>query len=372
MRNSTSSRISYFGEGFETLNFVLRLWQKRKFIVLLMFISLFSGLLFALLAEKKYVASVQILPQKEESMNLELGALAGLAGINVGSMFGDNLSVSAELYPQIVGSYYFLDRLINSDFILNDEKISLKDYFLDEPDLGETILNYTIKLPWTLKAKYFPSSGFDLGVAGFQNQQIILQSEEDADLFEAVKSIISVSSIGDGGLVTLSVELNDPLLAAQITHRALELLQHFVVEYRTRQISAELEFIEQRYAEMSLEFEGARERYLNYKDRHRFQVGERVEFEFKILEDEYNRKEGVFTDLARQLEQTKLLMRKEIPEFVVFEPVKVPLEKSSPRTMVILFLSFFFSFFLAVALVAAYDFYTELRQGLLVINEDAK
>ena len=133
MEISNNKRIPFLGkEGFETLSFMFRLWQKRRFIGSLVFVSMLFGLLFSLFAEKIYISNVQILPQKEESMNMELGALAGLAGINVGSMFGDNLGVSVDLYPQIAGSYAFIDQLINSKYSVEGESITLRDYFISE------------------------------------------------------------------------------------------------------------------------------------------------------------------------------------------------------------------------------------------------
>lgn len=369
---SNNKRIPFLGkEGFETLNFMFRLWQKRRFIGGLVFISMLFGMLFSLFAEKIYISNVQILPQKEESMNMELGALAGLAGINVGSMFGENLGVSVDLYPQIAGSYDFIDQLINSKYSIKGESITLRDYFVSESSFGDKVLDYTFRLPWTLKAM-FGTSKSQLSDSTSINPEIVLQTKEDARLFKKVKSIVSVSSVDDGGLVTLSVELNNPVLAAQIAHRAIELLQQFVVDYRTGQIRAELEFLQQRYQELTIEYEAAREKYLSYKDRHRYQVGERISFEFKVLEDEYSRKEDMFSDLARQLEQTKLMMRKETPEFVVFEPVKVPLEKSSPRTLVVLFLCVVFSLFIGVALIAGHDLYVELKLSLLANDVHAR
>ena len=119
----------------------------------------------------------------------------------------------------------------------------------------------------------------------------------------------------------------------------VDLLQEFIINYKTNLIRHNLGFVEARYNEMKKEFEGAQRRLFSFQDAHRNMVAERIGPDYQVLLDEYDISRGIYQNLAQQLEQTRLAVKKETPVFSIIEPVRVPVEKSTPRRALILMVS---------------------------------
>jgi uncharacterized protein involved in exopolysaccharide biosynthesis len=141
------------------------------------------------------------------------------------------------------------------------------------------------------------------------------------------------------GLVTVSGEMEEPLVTAQLVQKALDLLQKYIVDYKTKQVRENLVFIQDQTNEKRLEFEEARKALFEYKDMYRNQVAERTDFRFQELSDNYDISSAVYQNLAQQLEQSRIAVKKETPAFSVIEPVKVPVEKAAPKRVMIIILS---------------------------------
>jgi len=143
-------------------------------------------------------------------------------------------------------------------------------------------------------------------------------------------------------LVNIIVEVNEPVLAAQYVQKSIEILQKYIVEYKTQQVRENLEFIQERFVEKKDEYEKAQFAFFEYKDSHRSVILERVDPDFQRLSDVYDIASTVYKDLARQLEAAKIAVKEQTPAFIVLEPAKVPDEKSGPPKKLILVLSVLF------------------------------
>ena len=135
-------------DEIDLVQLVKTIWAGRKIIYYSVGICVFIGLIIAFATPAKYTASATLLPSEEKKGGSfgNLGALAGMAGINLSSMFGEASGISIELYPQIINSYPFKKELIHQKFeIQNFEKsISLYNYRLQ--DTIPSILFYLHKI----------------------------------------------------------------------------------------------------------------------------------------------------------------------------------------------------------------------------------
>ena len=57
------------------------------------------------------------------------------------------------------------------------------------------------------------------------------------------------------GYITLSVDMPEPLAAAQLAAKVQELLQRYVTDFKIQKVKANLEFVEGRYEEAKKEYE---------------------------------------------------------------------------------------------------------------------
>ncbi len=328
------------------------IWNGRKTVYYSVGVCVFVGLLIAFLSPEKYAASATLLPstEKKSSSLGGLGALAGMAGVNLGSMLGQSEGIPAELYPQVVNSYPFINEFIHEKFNFKEyeQPISIYDYVVADtiPTLGAQIFKYTIKLPWTLKDAVFPDNEVELG----ENLDlgVLYLAKEELLALEYVSEMFQIGVDESTGLVSIELEAEEPILAAQYVQKGVDILQKYIIDYKTQQVRKNLEFIQGRFDAKKKEYEEAQKSYFNYKDRHRNIISERIDPEFQRLSDAYEIASIVYKDLAQQLEASKIAVKEETPVFTVLEPPKVPDEKSGPKRKIIVVLSLFLGCFIGL------------------------
>ncbi|RCW30048.1 Wzz/FepE/Etk N-terminal domain-containing protein [Marinilabilia salmonicolor] len=333
------------------------IWDNRKTIWYTIAVAVVIGLMVAIFSPVKYTASATILPQAEGKTDLGgLGGLASMAGINLGSMMGSASGIQPDLYPRVINSYPFLNELVHQPFDFEEEDVpkSIYEQRLQDsiPGFGATVMKYTLRLPWTIKnALMGGDQKISAGVRGQSSIDVTRLSEEETGILKSMTEVVTVSVDDETGLVTIGAELDEPLLTAQVTQKTVELLQKYIIEYKTRQATQNLEFIEARLKEKKAEFETAREAFFEYRDRNRNIIEERTNIRYQELSDAYNLASQVYQSLAEQKEQAEIAVKKDTPAFSVIEPVKVPLEKSAPKRSMIILISVFLGGFIGIGLV---------------------
>lgn len=335
-------------------------WDSRRVIYYSVAAAIIIGLLVALLSPEKYSTSATILPQTEGKSNMgglgNLGGLASMTGINLNSVMGGGSGIQPDLYPRVIQSYPFLNDLVHHPFDYEEETepVSIYDKMLKDtvPGFGASLVKYTIRLPWTIKNAIFSKKEeLSLGIESSGASEIKRMSEKEKEIFESMVGKITVNVDDETGLATISAEMEEPLLAAQVAQETVELLQKYIIAYKTRQARNNLEFIEARYNEKKAEFEAARAAFFNYRDRNRNVIQERTDMRYQELSDAYNLASQVYQRLAEQREQAEIAVKQDTPAFSIIEPVKVPLEKSAPKRSLILVVSVFLGGFIGLGII---------------------
>ncbi|GAF02027.1 Wzz/FepE/Etk N-terminal domain-containing protein [Saccharicrinis fermentans] len=357
-------------DEIDLIALIKTIWDGRKTIYYSVAVCVFIGLLIAFLSPAKYTASATLLPSSnKQGSNLGgLSALAGMAGVNLNSMMGQSEGIPPEIYPEIVNSYPFLNEFIHEKFHFEKyaEPISIYDYVMADtiPSIGAKIAQYTIRLPWTMKDAF--SSGkeederfnsVDYGVLNL--------TEEKQNALSVVFQLFEIDVDAKTGLVRISMEEREPILVTQYVQKCIELLQKYIINYKTQQVRENLDFVQARFDEKKAAYEEAQRNYFNYKDSHRNAVSERVDMEFQRLSDAYDMASTVYKSLAQQLEQAKIAVKEETPVFTILEPAKVPMEKSAPNKKLILIVSVFLGGFIGLGIILG-----KIVWGNLITNFD--
>jgi uncharacterized protein involved in exopolysaccharide biosynthesis len=187
-------------------------------------------------------------------------------------------------------------------------------------------------------------------------------SKEDMELLDEISNNLYVKVDNNSGLVSITATLEEPLLTAQVTQKTVELLQKYIIDYKTKQVRNNLEFIEARYKEKKEAFESIRHDFFEYRDRHRNMVTERANAPYQELSDAYDLASEVYLSLAKQHEQAEIAVKKETPAFSIIEPGKVPLEKSAPKRSLILIISAFLGGFFGIILLFTRMLWMKLKK----------
>lgn len=336
---------------------VKTIWAGRKIIYYSVTICVVIGLIIAFTSQKKYSASATLIPSAEKKSGSlgGLSSLAGLAGVNLGNMLGDASGIPAELYPQVVGSVPYLMDLMHEKLKWEkyDQSMSIiEKKILDREDRKESlIVKYTLKLPWTIK-DLFSNQTEGLLVEKTANDSVgyIRLTTEEQAVIGLLKEAINVEYNKKSSLIIVNIEMDEPLLTAQLADKAVILLQKRVIAYKTQQSVEKLKFIEDRYNEVKKEYETSRSNLMYYRDVHRNLVDERVDNTYQELSDKYDMASTLFKGLAQQLEQARISVKEETPVFTVLEPVVVPKEKKSPKRVFLTVISTLLGIFIGIAI----------------------
>jgi archaellin len=333
-----------------------KLWDGRKTIIICVVVGAVLGVFVALFSPKEYTASSVMVPQLGEG-STKLGGLSGLASM---AGFNLNMNQTAELsptvYPQIINSVPFQLELMNSKFNFEDfkEPISLIDYYTKykkKDNVLSIVKKYTIGLPFLLlNAIKGEPKEIELPKNIVSNKTLRLNKDQNK-VSEKLKEIISLEVNPKEGILTLTSRMPEALVSAQVGEKAQEILQKMIIEFKVEKAKDNLDFIEGRYKETKAEFEKAQYNLALVNDRNKSFTSGIPLLEKDRIQTQYTISYTVFQDLAKQLEQAKIQVKKETPVFTILKPVNVPFEKTKPKRAQILVIGFFIGGVIGVGII---------------------
>ena len=299
----------------------------RRFVIKTTILFAVLGVILALVSPTKYTASATFVPQLSEGQtNSSLGGLASLAGINLSAIMGSQpQEISPSLYPQIAESIPYRLALLEAKVGLNDT--SFRDYILAQSG-GVAILpllkKYTIGLSGLLFNKQTDNNET-------LDNSLFQVTKEDRGLFKFLAQVLSIEVDDQEGLVSISVELSDRMVAAQLAQAATDLLQSNIIAFKSQSARNNLDFIERQYESKRQEFEEVQDSIAVFKDQNLNITSTLYQNQLTRLESQFTVTSSVFQELAGQVEQAKIQVNKDTPIFTIIEPVSVPLDRSKPR-----------------------------------------
>ena len=138
-------------DEIDIVELLKKVYNEKKLIFKYSIIAAIVGVVFALFQPNQYTASTTFIPQLSSDVKTgaSLSGLASLAGINLGGIEGSS-KFPPTLYPQVVESVPFRLDLLSSNIQVNNEELTLREYFLENKNsfnLLGTVKKYTIGLP---------------------------------------------------------------------------------------------------------------------------------------------------------------------------------------------------------------------------------
>lgn len=161
------------------------------------------------------------------------------------------------------------------------------------------------------------------------NQPIKLTNDQ----FEVKKKLdacVSLTVEKKDGYLTLSVVMPEALAAAQVAQKAQELLQREIIKFKVEKSQANLNLIQERYDVAKAEAKGYQVNIASNSDKYKDLVSSVPQVTNTRLQTKYGIANTVYQELAKQLEQAKIQVKKDTPVFTIVKPVIIPSEKSKP------------------------------------------
>ena len=167
----------------------------------------------------------------------------------------------------------------------------------------------------------------------------------------AISDGLTTSTDPETGILSISIAMQDPVMAAEITQSFVVHLRERVRTIRTEKARQDLEFVETRFHEVEEQFRQAQERLAAFEDRNQNITSARLQTERNRLRREVQFKADLYSELQTQVTQAEINLQRSQPVVTVVEAPIVPLKPSAPRRLVILVVSTFFGLIIGIGLV---------------------
>ncbi len=349
-------------DEIDLVEIINKLWRNRKFIIKVTALFSVLGFLVAIATPNVYTASCTMVPQTgQKSSGGNLSGLAAMAGINLGSLSSGEV-LSPTVYPKIMDNVNFQKELIYSKFHFNgvEEPISLYEYYTDKKyqkfSIIGAIKKYTIGLPGVIirAIKGKPAETEQSDTSSLQS--LTIKEKKIANL---LNTSLTLSVNSKDGYISITSNMSEPLLAAELAQRGQELLQKYITEFKIEKVASNLEFVERNYEEGKRNFESKQAELARFRDANKSFSSAVAKTQEEKLTSEYNLLLGIYTELAKQKEQAKIAVTETTPILTIIEPVVVPNEKSKPSRAMLLFIYTFLGIIVGIGVTLTIPYLEE-------------
>jgi len=346
-------------QEIDLIELAQKVWADRKMILKWCGIAAIVGIIVAFSIPREYTTNVTLAPESNaKSTTGNMGALAAMAGINLGSNTGED-ALSPELYPDIVSSTPFLTELF--DVEVQDLKGKYKTTLYDYLDEHQSSPWWSMIFSAPFKAIGWTMSLFrDKPEEGNNVLNPFKLTQDQAQISDALDKRISVSIDKKTGITSISVTMQDPLISATLTDSVMVKLQNYITEYRTNKARHDLAFTEKLFNEAKQDYFAAQQKYANYVDGNQSVTRQSMLTEQERLQNEMTLAYNVYNQVAQQLQMAKAKVQEITPVYTVVQPATVPLRPTKPNKIMILI---GFVFLAGVASVGWILFVRDLIKG---------
>jgi len=334
-------------EGIDIIALVKSLWDGRKTIIICTAIFIVLGLVAAITMKRTYTVNSVMVPQLGNSRSSSLSSLASLAGFDLGTTNMSASDLSPLVYPQIVNSVPFRKELMYTPlhYAKADTAVSMYTYVKEytKPGVVGVVLKYTIGLPGVImgairKEKPEPTLG---GGGDDGTPKPILLTKDEEKIIKAVGQCVSLAVDKKEGYLTLTVKGSEPLQTAELAMKAQELLQDEITRFRTEKAQYNLDYVQARYDEIKAEAESYQTALASARDRSQNMATVRSLVEVERLQSKYAVANSIYSEMAKQLEQAKMQVKRDTPVLTIVQPITVPRQPSNSRAKKLIIWTFF-------------------------------
>lgn len=354
----------------DLMEYARKLWAARKLLLKVAGIAIVVGIVIALTTPKQYTVNVTLAPEMGKSGGSSLSGIASMLGVGGLNMGSDADALNVNLYPNIVSSTPFILDLMDTQVSTLDEEQSdttlvgyLKEY--TSSSLMGTVISLPFKAIGGIKSLFKSKEKGSGEINPFQLTQ------EQSRIVTSLKKLIIASVDKKTGVTTVSVTMQDPLVAAMLTDTVIVKLKEYITKYRVSKAEDNCKYWELLYEQRKKEYHTKQQLYAEYVDANKNVILQSVRIEQERLQNEASQAYDIYRNISTQLEMAKAKVQEAKPVFAIVEPATVPLLPSgTSRKMILIGIVF-----LAVAGAAAWilfgqDLLDKVKSGLSEKNSE--
>lgn len=319
-------------EEIDLLELAGRLWQRRRLIIKAGIIGAVIGLVIAFSIPKEYEVTVTLSPESGKSTASGLASAASMLGLGNFTAGTDADALNITLFPDILSSNPFALELYSMTVTPdNGEPMPLNEYM------------ETQRVAWWSWLMRLPGKAIK-GVKSLFSEKEMPNSElnpfrlstEETRRLKAIKESMTAIVDKKTAVTTITVTMQDAVVAATVADSVVNKLQSYITDYRTKKAIDDSQYLESLYKERQDEYYEAQQRYAAYVDGNRSLYTQRSMVEGERLQNDMNQAYQIYNQVASQLQMARAKIQEAKPVFAVVNPATVPVKAASPKKMLIL------------------------------------
>ena len=358
----------------DLMEYARKLWAARKLLCMVAGIAVMVGVVIALTTPKQYTASVTLAPESSKGGGGGLSGIASMLGVGGLSMGSDADALNIQLYPDIVSSTPFILDLMDTPVKTIDEEQPdttlvgyLKEY--TSSSLMGTVMSLPFKAIGGIMS-LFQSEEEETGEKAINPFHL---TKEQSKTVQGLKKMIVANVDKKTGVTTVSVTMQDPMVAAIITDTVVVKLKEHITKYRVSKAEDDCKYWEQLNEQRKNEYYAKQKDYAEFVDANQNVILQSVRIEQERLQNDMNLAYQVYSNVATQLQMAKAKVQEAKPVFAVVEPASVPLQPSgTSRKMILVGTVFLFVAAAAAWLLFGVDLWKKVKEGLSESKEENK
>lgn len=329
-------------QEIDLMEYVVKLWCVRNLLIKVACIAAIVGLIIAFTTPRQYTVTVTLAPESTRSGSSGLSGIASMLGMGSFSMSASPDALHVMLYPDIVSSTPFILDLMDTPVKSMDEEIpdtTLTGYLTDYTK--SSLMGNIISLPFRaisgvltlilpVKEQTEPDT-----INPFQ------LNKKQSRIVRGLKRVIVANVDKKTGITTLSITMQDPMVAAIVTDTVVSKLKEHITKYRTSKAEDDYKYWAHLHDQRQAEYYEKQKNYAEYSDANKNVVLQSVLIEKERLQNEMNLALQVYGNVATQLQMAKAKVQEAKPVFAVVEPATVPINPSGRGRMMTVILIMF-------------------------------
>ncbi len=299
-------------DEIDLLEVFLKIWAYKRFIIIFTVLVAVGSIVYSLVAEPQYEASVKLYKKTSEGQSSRIQGLAAQFGMG-GAVPGGS-------------SQFNIKDLLQSRRI--NKKIIYKDWETKEFDKPVNLIEY-----WEIEGE--------------------TKEEKFLKALESIKDKITVNKDEETQLITITIMMPEAQLAADIGNYVTKLIEEYVQNEQKTTTKQNLQYIEKRLETVKKELTQAEEELKRFRESNRvIQSSPELQMELGRLQRQVTIKQEVYLQLQKEREMAEIELVKETPVINVLDEAMKPEERAKPKRKLIVIVGTFAGFFLSLLIVA--------------------
>ncbi|MBR6030375.1 MAG: chain-length determining protein [Bacteroidaceae bacterium] len=322
------------------------LLKRWKLYALYIVGSIAFSIAFVFTIPRYYTCQVMLAP--EASSGGGMNSLLSSFGFGEAQTTDD--AISPNLYPDLMQSKDFIVSMFSVEITTKDGNLTTTYYdYLLHHNKNVWYMRLIGKLKKALESKEPEVSVSEMRGRTFS--PAFLLSEEQSNIAGAIANKIQCNYDKKTGVISVTVQDQDPLVCALIADTVSSRLQDFILDYRTKKARNDLEYTQRIYAQTKADYEESNERYVAAVDANWDIVNETAKARLEALSNDKSLKYQTFSTASQKLEAAKAKLQEATPVTTILQGASVPQKPAGPRRLLItvafmIFAGFFCSVYL--------------------------